>query len=76
MSPSSTSAGDSLLVAHDQHMLVPFDALRRMQLAIACLGDIQQRPGSDSPQSRVGVHCYSGLLHPATLLLKSLSLKV
>jgi hypothetical protein len=42
-----------LPVARDQRMLVP--ALQRMLLAIACLGHIQQCPGSDLPQLRAGV---------------------
>jgi hypothetical protein len=41
--------------ARDQRMLVPVGALRRMLLAIACLGHVQQRPGSDLPQLRAGV---------------------
>jgi hypothetical protein len=36
-------------------MLVPVGALRRMLLAIASLGHLQQRPGSDLPQLRAGV---------------------
>jgi hypothetical protein len=44
-----------LPVARDQRMLVPVGALRHMLLAIACLGHIQQRPGSDLPQLRAGV---------------------
>jgi hypothetical protein len=36
-------------------MLVPVGALRRMLLAIACLGHVQQRRGSDLPQLREGV---------------------
>jgi hypothetical protein len=44
-----------LSVARDQRMLVPIGALRRMLLAIACLGHLQQRPGSDLPQLRAGV---------------------
>jgi hypothetical protein len=41
-----------LPVARDLRMLVPVGALRRMLLAIACLGHIHQRPGSDLPQLR------------------------
>jgi hypothetical protein len=44
-----------LPVAHDQRILVPVGALWRMLLAIACLGHLQQRPGSDLPQLRAGV---------------------
>jgi hypothetical protein len=44
-----------LPVARDQRMLVPVGALRRMLLAIACLGHLQQRLGSDLPQLRAGV---------------------
>jgi hypothetical protein len=44
-----------LPVARDQRMLIPVRALRRMLLAIACLGHIQQRPGSDLPQLRAGL---------------------
>jgi hypothetical protein len=36
-------------------MLVPVGALRPMLLTIACLGHLQQRPGSDLPQLRAGV---------------------
>jgi hypothetical protein len=36
-----------LRVARDQRMRVPGGALRHMLLAIACLGHLQQRPGSD-----------------------------
>jgi hypothetical protein len=43
-----------LPVSRDQRMLIPVGALRRMLLAIACLGHIQQRPGSDLPQLRAG----------------------
>jgi hypothetical protein len=42
-------------VAFDQRMLVPVGALRCMLLAIACLGHIQQRPGSDLSQLWAGV---------------------
>jgi hypothetical protein len=52
--PEAVVAG-ILPVAHDQRMLVPVSALRRMLLAIACLGHLQQRPGSDLPQLRAGV---------------------
>jgi hypothetical protein len=44
-----------LPVAHDQRMLVPVGAFQRMLLAIAYLGHLQQRPGSDLPQLRAGV---------------------
>jgi hypothetical protein len=44
-----------LPVTRDQRMLIPVGALRRMLLAIACLGYLQQRPGSDLPQLRAGV---------------------
>jgi hypothetical protein len=44
-----------LPVARDQRMLAPVAALRRMLLTIACLGHIQQHPGSDLPQLRAGV---------------------
>jgi hypothetical protein len=44
--PEAVVAG-LLPVAHNQRMLVPVGALRRMLLAIACLGHLQQRPGSD-----------------------------
>jgi hypothetical protein len=44
-----------LPVARDQRMLVPVGAQRRMLLAIACLGHLQQRPGSDLTQLRAGV---------------------
>jgi hypothetical protein len=44
-----------LPVARDQRMLVPVGALRCMLLATACLGHIQQRPGSDLPQLQAGV---------------------
>jgi hypothetical protein len=44
-----------LPVARDQRMLVPVGALLCMLLAIACLGHLQQRPGSDLPQLRAGV---------------------
>jgi hypothetical protein len=44
-----------LLLTRDQRMLVSVGALLRMLLAIACLGHIQQRPGSDLPQLRAGV---------------------
>jgi hypothetical protein len=44
-----------LPVARDQRMIVPVGAQRRMLLAIACLGHLQQRPGSDRPQMRAGV---------------------
>jgi hypothetical protein len=50
-----------LSVARDQRLLVPVSALRRMLLAIACLGHIQQRPGSDLPQ------LWAGELHWLTL---------
>jgi hypothetical protein len=43
------------LEAHNQRMLVSVGALRRMLLAIACLGHLQQRPGSNLPQLRAGV---------------------
>jgi hypothetical protein len=70
-------------VARDQRMLVPAGARRRMLLAIACLGHIQQRPGSDLTQLRVGVLHWLTLsgrkrvegqvkLHLAFLLWKSL----
>jgi hypothetical protein len=52
--PEAVDSG-LLPVARDQRMLVPVGALRRMLLVIACLGHIQQRPGSDLPQLRVGV---------------------
>jgi hypothetical protein len=52
--PEAVVAG-LLPVAHDQRMLVPASALRRMLLAIACLGHLQQRPGSDLPQLRARV---------------------
>jgi hypothetical protein len=38
-----------------RRMLVPVGSLRHMLLAIACLGNLQQRPGSDSTQLRAGV---------------------
>jgi hypothetical protein len=44
-----------LPVARDQRMLVSIGALRGMLLAIACLGHLQQRSGSDLPQLRAGV---------------------
>jgi hypothetical protein len=44
-----------LPVAHNQRMLVLLGALRHMLLAIACLGHLQQRPGSNLPQLRAGV---------------------
>jgi hypothetical protein len=44
-----------LPVAHNQRVLVPVGALWRRLLAIACLGHLQQRPGSDLPQLRAGV---------------------
>jgi hypothetical protein len=37
-------------IAPYHHQLVPAGALRCMLLAIACLEEIQQRPGSDLPQ--------------------------
>jgi hypothetical protein len=40
-----------------------------MLLVIACLGHLQQRPGSDLPQLRAVV--LHGLLHLASLLWKS-----
>jgi hypothetical protein len=52
--PEALVAG-LLPVARDQRMLVPVGALRRMLLAFACLGHLQQRPGSDLPQFRAGV---------------------
>jgi hypothetical protein len=44
-----------LPVAHHQRMLVPVGALRCMLLAIACLGHLQQRLGSNLPQLWAGV---------------------
>jgi hypothetical protein len=44
-----------LPVARYQRMLAPTGALRRMLLALSCLGHVQQRPGSDLPQLREGV---------------------
>jgi hypothetical protein len=52
---SEAAVSGLLPVARDQCMLVPVGALRRMLLAIACLGHIQLRPGSDLPQLRAGV---------------------
>jgi hypothetical protein len=43
-----------LSVARDQRLLVPVGALRRMLFANACLGHMQQRPGSDMPQLGAG----------------------
>jgi hypothetical protein len=36
-------------------MLVPVGGLQRVLLAIACLGPVQLRPGSDLPQFRAGM---------------------
>jgi hypothetical protein len=44
-----------LPTARDQRMFIPVGALRRMLLAIECLGHTQQRPGSDLPQLRAGM---------------------
>jgi hypothetical protein len=44
-----------LPIVRDQRMLVLVGALRRMLLAIACLGHIEQRSWSDLPQLRAGV---------------------
>jgi hypothetical protein len=44
-----------LSVARYQRMRAPTGALRRMLLSVACLGHVQQRPGSDLPQLREGV---------------------
>ena len=41
-----------LPVVPDQRMLVPVGALRRMLLAFASLGHLEQRPGMDLPQLR------------------------
>jgi hypothetical protein len=42
-------------VARDRLLLVSVGALRRIWLAIACVGHTQQRTGSDLPQLRAGV---------------------
>jgi hypothetical protein len=59
-----------LPVAHSQRMLVPFCALRRMLLAIACMDTYSSALGRTYPSCGRG--CCIGLLHRASLLWKFL----
>jgi hypothetical protein len=66
-----TAISGLLPVVRDQRMLVPVGSLRRMLLAIACLGHVQRSAlGRTSPSNVRG--WYSGLPHPAFLPKKSL----